>query len=75
MKIAATIILFVATLFVVDGVYSRVSIGETVKPDFLNLDAPAGEVKPAVEAADEEVIDGFIDTIRRRRTQRQSRFC
>jgi len=75
MKIAATIILFVAALFVVDGVYSGVSIGETVKPDFLNLDAPTGEVKPTVEANDEEVIDGFIDTIRRRRTKRQSRFC
>ena len=76
MKIAATIVLFVAALFVVDGVYSGISIGETVTPDFLNLDDNgSGEVAPTVESNDEEVIDGFIDTIRRRRTARQSRFC
>ncbi len=73
MKIAATVILFVATLFVVEGVTARVSVGETIKSDFLNVDAPAET--PAVESADEEVIEGWIDTIRRRRTRRQSRFC
>jgi len=75
MKIAATIVLFIATLYVVDGVSSKVSIGDTIKSDFLNLDAPAAAA-PAVEPAEEQVIEeGWIDTIRRRRTRRQSRFC
>lgn len=74
MKIAATVILFVAALFVVEGVSSRVSVGDTIKADFLNIDAPAET--PAVNGTDgEEVIEGWIDTIRRRRTRRQSRFC
>ena len=72
MKIAATIILFVATLFVVEGVTSRVSVGETIKSDFLNIDVPAEQ---AVEEGKEEVIEDWIDTVRRRRTRRQSRFC
>ena len=75
MKIAATVIVFVAALFVVDGFSSRVSVGDTIKSDFLNIDAPA-EQAPAVNGAEEEeVIEGWIDTIRRRRTRRQSRFC
>lgn len=72
MKIAATVILFVATLFVVEGFTSRVSVGETIKSDFLNIDAPAGQ---AVEEGQDEVIEDWIDTIRRKRTRRQSRFC
>lgn len=75
MKIAATVVLFVVALFVVDGVFSNVSVGETVKPDFLNLEAPSNQVKPEVEGAEAEEFDGWIDTIRRRRTRRQSRFC
>ncbi len=74
MKIAATVILFVAALFVADSMYSGVSIGETIQQDFLNLESG----KPtAVKAADEEetVIKGWIDTIRRERRRRQSRFC
>ena len=76
MKIAATVILFVAALFIADGMYSGVSVGDTIKADFLNLEAP--EAAPAVEAAedaDEQVIEDWIDTVRRRRTRRQSRFC
>ena len=71
MKIAATVILFVAALFVVEGVSSHVSVGETMKSDFLKVDAPAEQ---AVEESD-EVIEDWIDTVRRRRTRRQSRFC
>ena len=76
MKIAATVILFVAALFVADGLYTGVSVGDTLKADFLNLEAPSAA--PAVEVSDnaeEQVIEGWIDTIRRRRTRRQSRFC
>ena len=76
MKIAATIVLLVAALCVIDGVSSQVSVGETIKSDFLNLDTPAVEPRQAAEGAAEEVIEeGWIDTIRRRRTRRQSRFC
>ena len=74
MKIAATVILFVAALFVADNMYSGVSIGDTIQQDFLNLESG----KPAaVKAADDEetVIKGWIDTIRRERRRRQSRFC
>ena len=71
MKIAATVILFVAALFAVEGMSSRVSVGETIKSDFLNVDAPATQ---AVEEG-EEVIEDWIDTVRRKRTRRQSRFC
>lgn len=76
MKIAATVTLFVAALFIADGMYTGVSVGDTIKSDFLNLEAP--EAAPAVEAADdaeEQVIEDWMDTIRRRRTRRQSRFC
>ena len=76
MKIVATIVLFIAALYVADGVSSKVSIGDTIKSDFLNLDAPPAAAAPAVEPAEEQVIEeGWIDTIRRRRTRRQSRFC
>lgn len=76
MKIAATVVLFVASLFIADGLFSGQSIGQTIKPDFLELDrtpsvSPEAEV---VEDADESVIKGWIDTIRRRRSIRQSRF-
>lgn len=75
MKIAATIVLFVAALCVADG-YSSVSVGDTIKSDYLNLDAAPKAAAPAVgENAEEEVIENWIDTIRRRRTRRQSRFC
>ena len=74
MKIAATVILFVAALFVVDGLTSRVSVGETIKSDFLNVDADQSQ--PSVtEGTEQEVKEGWMDTIRRRRTRRQSRFC
>jgi len=76
MKIAATVVLFVAALFIADGMYTGVSVGETLKSDFLNLESP--EVAPKAEVSDdaeEKVIEGWIDTIRRRRTRRQSRFC
>ena len=76
MKIAATVVLFVAALFIADNMYSGVSIGDTIKPDFMNLESPNAAPKPAeVENGDEQVIEGWIDTIRRRRTRRQSRFC
>ena len=76
MKIAATVVLFVAALFIADGLYSGVSIGDTIKPDFLNLESPSVAPQPEVSGdKDEEVIEGWIDTIRRRRTRRQSRFC
>lgn len=74
MKIAATVILFVAALFVADSMYTGVSIGETIQKDFMNLESG----KPAaVKASDEDetVIKGWIDTIRRERRRRQSRFC
>ena len=74
MKFAATIVLFIAALCIADGVSSKVSIGDTIKADFLNLDAPAAPA-PTVEDAEEQVIEGWIDTIRRKRTRRQSRFC
>ena len=74
MKIAATIVLFVAALCVADSISSKVSIGDTIKSDFLNLD-PAAAPAPRVEEAEEQVIEGWIDTIRRKRTRRQSRFC
>ena len=47
----------------------------TIKPDFLNLEAPNNQVKPEVDGAETEEFDSWIDTIRRRRTRRQSRFC
>ena len=76
MKIAATIVLPVAALCVAERINSNVSIGDTIKSDFLNLDTPAPVADPAVsEDAEEEVIEDWIDTIRRRRTRRQSRFC
>lgn len=76
MKIAATVVLFVAALFVLDGFYSGESIGETIRPDFLNLEAPTQSPAPEVSQDEEKnVIEGWIDTIRRRRTRRQSRFC
>lgn len=76
MKIAATVVLFVAALFIADGMYTGVSVGETLKSDFLNLESPAVAPKAEVsDDAEEKVIEGWIDTIRRRRTRRQSRFC
>ena len=75
MKIAATVILFVAALFIADGMYSGVSVGETIKPDFLNLEAPQDSSEVEAKDADEQVIEEWIDTVRRRRTRRQSRFC
>ena len=76
MKIAATVVLFVATLCVADRVFSSVSVGDTVRDDFLNLEAPSNQVTPEVTEGEEaEEFDNWIDTIRRRRTRRQSRFC
>ena len=75
MKIAATVILFVAALFVVEGVSSRVSVGETLKSDFLNIDVPAQEASSVDNGEEAEVIEDWIDTVRRKRTRRQSRFC
>ena len=76
MKIAATVVLFVAALFVADGLYSGETVGDTLKPDFLNLEAPSAAPAPAVNSDEEQnVIEDWIDTIRRRRTRRQSRFC
>ena len=74
MKIAATVVLFLAALFVADSMYAGVSIGDTIQQDFLNLESQA---PTAVEAEEQEetVIKGWIDTIRRARTRRQSRFC
>lgn len=74
MKIAATVVLFLAALFVADSMYAGVSIGDTIQQDFLNLESQA---PAAVEAEEQEetVIKGWIDTIRRARTRRQSRFC
>ena len=74
MKIAATVILFVAALFVADSMYTGVSIGETIQQDFMNLESAT---PAAVKATDEDetVIKGWIDTIRRERRRRQSRFC
>lgn len=76
MKIAATVLLFVASLFIADSLFSGESVGDTIKPDFLELDrepsTPSIEVEGEVE---ETVIDGWIDTLRRIRTRRQSRFC
>lgn len=74
MKIAATIVLFVAALCVVDGLSSKVSIGDTIKSDFLNLDPPAVTAKQDVESSEEMIEDGWVDTVRRKRTRRQSRF-
>lgn len=77
MKIAATVVLFLAALFVADSMYSGVSIGDTIQQDFLNLeaqDAPQA-VAPEAEAQEETFIKGWIDTIRRARARRQSRFC
>lgn len=74
MKIAATVLLCVAGFFVVDVISSDVSVNETIQSDYLNIDATQ-ETQPSVEATDEEVIDGWKETIRRRRTRRQSRFC
>ena len=76
MKIAATVVLFVATLFVADNMFSGESVGDSIKSDFLELDRAAET--PTVSDADNEeesVIDGWLDTLRRRRTRRQSRFC
>jgi hypothetical protein len=77
MKIAATVVLFVAALFIADGMYSGgVSVGDTIKSDFLNVDSPNAAPSPEVSGdAKEQVIEGWIDTIRRRRSIRQSRFC
>ena len=74
MKIAATIVLFIAALCIADNFSSKVSIGDTIKSDFLNLDAPAAPA-PKVGDTEEHVVEGWIDTIRRKRTRRQSRFC
>ena len=77
MKIAATVVLFLAALFVADSMYSGVSIGETIQKDFLNIeasDAPKS-VAPEAQEQEETLIKGWIDTIRRARTRRQSRFC
>ena len=77
MKIAATVVLFLAALFVADSMYSGVSIGDTIQQDFLNLEAQDGQqaVAPKTEEQDETFIKGWIDTIRRARSRRQSRFC
>ena len=75
MKIAATIVLLVAALCVAERIHSNVSIGDTIKSDFLNLDTPAPVAEPTTfEDAEAAVIEDWIDTIRRRRTRRQSRF-
>lgn len=75
MKIAATVVLFIAALFIADGMYSGgVSIGDTIKSDLLNADAPA-RTEVTDNGDEEQVIEGWIDTIRRRRSVRQSRFC
>ena len=74
MKIAATIVLLVAALCVVDGMSSKVSIGDTIKSDFLNLDPPAATAKQDVESSTEVIEEGWVDTVRRQRTRRQSRF-
>ena len=73
MKIAATVVLFVSALFVVEGVSARVSIGETIQSDYLNVDAPAEQ--SVEEGQEQSVIQDWIDTVRRKRTRRQSRFC
>lgn len=77
MKIAATVVLFLAALFVADSMYSGVSIGDTIQQDFLNLEAQDAPqtAAPKAEAQDETFIKGWIDTIRRARSRRQSRFC
>ena len=73
MKIAAAVLVLIATFVFVDGTFSKSSVGETTKPDFLELETTA---PTKVESGDqEEVIEDWIDTVRRKRTRRQSRFC
>ena len=75
MKIAATVILFVAALFVADNMYSGVSIGDTIQQDFLNLESSPQKSPVEASQQEERVIKSWIDTIRRERSRRQSRFC
>jgi hypothetical protein len=76
MKIAAAVLVLIATFVFVDGMFSKTSVGETIKTDYLKLDS-SEPVKVEKDSAnkEEEVIEDWIDTLRRKRTRRQSRFC
>ena len=76
MKIAAAVLVLIAAFVCVDSMFSKTSVGESIRPDYLKLDSsePAQVEKETVDQ-EEEAVEGWLDTLRRKRTRRQSRFC
>ena len=75
MKVAATIFFGIVLFLFVDFAVTDADI-HPIRSDFLELDRePAAEESPIVEPeAETRTLDQWMDTLRRLRTRRQSRF-
>ena len=80
MRVIATLMSVLAVALFAEVVTSNISVRQTLQSDFLNVDAPepvsvdAAELEGNRDVKIENITEEWIETIRRRRSRRNSRF-